>query len=423
MNKKVALALAGLVLMMTFSFAPVSIAQWPPAVQYETYVIMGGQKVLITALEYGPLTFVLPGPFATRSDPYLKPYEMIEDMCFSPIIDVSGVGAELNVVFVNITAASPLIHYVYSPDVGGVVGMPWLKISEIPLPGFGFIYVTANIADVDYYTYDDDTGVYWDTPGDPYGLNGTRADLFPAPGYFLSPGADGLPGFLPTKDDGFGDGIPDPAGASVIYQPEIFQVEGWNETAGTWDLLMGAPLMITWTTGTAYDHMAEPTSALYCNSSMKTGNEWEELKHLMLYSGYPLPSAAAVTVTYVAAGSVCDYLLDPGPPRIALDILYDIEEKKVRDDQIGNVPGSVVADISCDQKVNIEDIAICTTAFGAYDEGLGPDNTPNTPDDRHIADPRYDARADLDCNGLIDIFDLVRIALDFGEELFPPLFP
>jgi len=419
MKKKIALALASLVLMMTVSFAPASVAPWPPCVEWDAYVVMGGQKEITVALEYGPLTFILEGPFATR-DPWLKPYEMIEEMCFSNEIDPDGPGPlPPCVVFFNVTAASPLVHVIYSPDVGGVVGMPWLRITEaMAAPGFGWIYTVSGIADVDVRTFNNDSGTFWNWPSP---LAGQFAyDHVTVP--FPSPGADGLPGFCPagpgTQDDGFGDGAPEMLpGASVLYLPEMFMVEGWNATAGTWDLLMGAPLMMVMTTAVASDCVAQVDSPLNGRCSMKAGMPWD-----FLAWGVPWKHIGCnKKVTYAAAGSLCDFVLDPGPPRIALDILYDVKEKKVRADQVGRT-GGVVADIwniGYHQQVNIIDIAVCEKAFGAWDEGLGPDGTPNTADDQPVAHPRYDARADLDCNSLIDIFDLVRIAVDFGCSIEP----
>lgn len=55
-------------------------------------------------------------------------------------------------------------------------------------------------------------------------------------------------------------------------------------------------------------------------------------------------------------------------------------------------------DLNKDGHVNITDVAIVTTAFGT-EEG----------------DPRWDPRADVNGDGLVDIFDLVTIAIHFGE--------
>ncbi len=104
-------------------------------------------------------------------------------------------------------------------------------------------------------------------------------------------------------------------------------------------------------------------------------------------------------VQYVCAWSVIDQETALGE----LDVIYQMEEKKVRED-------CVIADVDCNELVDIVDIVICALAFGAQDEGFG----------YPVADPNFDARGDLaDVRGLIDIVDIVRIAINFGWQLTP----
>ena len=65
----------------------------------------------------------------------------------------------------------------------------------------------------------------------------------------------------------------------------------------------------------------------------------------------------------------------------------------------GTVKVKLLGDVNGDGIVNIKDIGICCKAFGS---------TPS--------DPRWDPRADLTGDSLVDIFDLVTIAVNFGAR-------
>jgi hypothetical protein len=168
------------------------------------------------------------------------------------------------------------------------------------------------------------------------------------------------------------------------------------------------------TTGTAYEIVVEPTSEIDGTYSTEVGEPWEFLAGLdhPQYGDVPHdhPKWNAY-VTYVCSWSMLEIETAPGD----LDLLYKIVEKKVRDD-----PTVLIADINCDEIVDIFDQVICSEAFGFRDEGPGPDGVPETPDDKPAADSNFDARADVsDPRGSIDIYDVVRIVTDFGKKLTP----
>jgi hypothetical protein len=169
------------------------------------------------------------------------------------------------------------------------------------------------------------------------------------------------------------------------------------------------------TTGTAFDMVVAPGRALDGTIKMFTGAPWDANKKF---------------VTYAYAWSFIQYYLSDGPPIVKLDLIYGGTEKKVKE-------GLVIADISCDNLVNIQDIVIAALAFGTADEGSpatpGYDPTgegewpgpypPYMPAPWFVdAQPNleggaFDARADLNNDGIIDIVDLVTIAIDFGESV------
>jgi len=173
------------------------------------------------------------------------------------------------------------------------------------------------------------------------------------------------------------------------------------------------------TTGTAYDIVIEPASLINGVNSTETGQPWEfyagldHPEYAVQFPPYPTPwkhSKCNAYATYACAWSMLNITTTLGP----LDIMWQIVEKKVRED-------CVIADINCDEKVNIFDVALAALAFGEEDEGVGPDGTPGTPDDKPVADPKFDARGDasLWLDSLIDIYDLCRICCDFNKKLTP----
>lgn len=413
MKKKIALAFAGLML-ISIALAPTSsgVIVPYPGVQMHRYLVMGGEAKLNIALNYGPLQFLLPGIFLTR-DPWLTPMQLVQDIIFgyeadpatgTPIPQLAGTGVVL--LAVDNATYTPIQHMVYSDLVGGLVGHYWL-LSTLSLvaPGGGWLYTGPLLADVDVIVSNNASGVYWGahpTMGAsplagqlaaPFGMN------------FPSPGADGLPGtFLSLGDpfDGFGNGAIDGPGSSVLFLPTVWTVHGYNETTTGWDLLFGAPLPVVMTTAIAYDVVQKPGSYLDGANSTEVGAPWQFVASGALWNSTHKDTKCNVKVTYACAWSQLDVVLDPGPPYIALDIFYEIWEKKVRDDV-------VIADTNCDQIVDIVDLVICGVAFGSRDEGLG----------YPAADSKFDARADMNGDGFIDISDVVRIAIDFGKEIDP----
>jgi hypothetical protein len=306
----------------------------------------------------------------------------------------------------------------------------------------GWLYTLPGISDVDIYvvnTFINNTNPppynvtnppeipisLWTGPSP---MNGTPAAI-PSPPFsstypFPYIGADGLPGFLPTSDDGFGDGVPDPAGSSVLFLPLQMSVESWNGTA--WVFTFGGPFVLPMTTGTAFDMVVAPGRALDGAIKMFTGAPWEDVASTVTWG----LNENKKFVTYAYAYSFIQYYLSDGPPIVKLDLVYGGTEKKVKE-------GHVVADISCDNLVDMQDIVIAALAFGAADEGSpatpgydptgegewpGPypsympalwfvDAQPN------LEGRPFDARADLNNDGLIDIIDLVKIAIEFGNSV------
>jgi hypothetical protein len=212
-----------------------------------------------------------------------------------------------------------------------------------------------------------------------------------------------------TADDGFGDGNTDPRGSSILMIPSKMHCDYW--TGSTWALLFEAPWPQVLTTGTASDIVNEQDSALNGWGSTDTGQPWEfyaGLDHPSWKVEYDNPKWNAY-VTYVCAWSVLEYDTALGK----LDVIFQMEERKVREDLL-------IADINGDETCNIVDIVIAALAFDSKDEGPGPDGIPGTSDDMVNADPKYDARGDLrPARGLVNIVDIVRIALDFDKKLQP----
>jgi hypothetical protein len=449
MKKKIALTFAGLLLMMIASFAPITNAAWHPYpnVQQDTYIVTAGETWAKVALDYGPVQLE-PSltPFATRA-PYLTPQVQWQDINFSVAIDPTGgmlPGPALVFLTVPWQSVKSLEHVYFSGTLG------YTKVKLLPIPGsdgMGWLYLLPGIADVDMHVVN--TFMLNPMPG-PYNVTNPpeipivlwAATLAPAsvPGTgnafypFPDPGADTLPGFCPmgagTQDDGFGDGVPDPAGSSVLFLPMQLSVENWNGTA--WNFAFGGPFILPMTTGVASDMVVPgPTSTKLDNETvMYAGAPWEDV-HTTLQWG---ANENKKFVTYAYAWSFIKYYLTDGPPIVKLNLIYGGYEKKVKDMHVIN-------DISCDGQVDITDVVIAALSFGARDEGspayAGYDPTGKGPPankwpgpypsympspwlveaEPNIAGNTFDARADLNNDGLIDIADLVAIALDFGKTL------
>jgi hypothetical protein len=445
MKKKIALVFVGLLLTLTTFFAPITTATWHglPDVQNDTYIVMGGVMNAKVQLQLGPLPIPpLNVPFVSRSS-WLTPGVMWQDINFSMPLDPDGPGPlPTCVVFLTVPWQSiqSLEHVFFSGTLG------FTRVKLLPLPGqdgMGWLYIVPGIADVDIYvfnTFMNNTNpppynvtnppeipiAMWTGPspmaGAPAAVPGQLFYPFP------DPGMDTLPGFAPlgpgSNDDGFGDGVPDPAGSSVLFIPMQLSVEAWNGTA--WTFQFGGPFVMPMTTQTAFDTVVAPGRALDGETLAFTGAPWEDVASTGMWGA----NQNKKLVTYVCAWSFIQYYLSDGPPVVKLDLVYGMQEKKVKDVH-------VIPDIDCDNKVGLTDIVVAALAFGSRDEGSpalpgydptgegewpGPyppympapwyvDAQPN------IAGRPFDARADLNNDGLIDIIDIVKIGIAYGETL------
>jgi hypothetical protein len=451
MKNRIALALTGILLVMIVTFAPITTATWHglPDVQNDTYIVTGGESSGLVALDYGPVPLDPdPTPFSTRG-PELTPQVQWQDINFSMAIDPTGgmlPGPALVFLTVPWTSIQSLEHVYFSGTLG------YTRVKLLPIPGsdgMGWLYLLPGIADVDIHVVNtfmlnpmpgpynvtnppEIPIVLWAATGAPAAVPGTGNLFYPFP----DPGADTLPGFCPmgagTQDDGFGDGVPDPAGSSVLFLPMQLSVESWNGTA--WVFTFGGPFILPMTTGVASDMVIPgPTPTKLDNETiMYMGAPWEDVHTTLLWGA----NENKKFVTYAYAWSFIKYYLTDGPPIVKLNLIYGGYEKKVKDVHVIN-------DISCDNKVDIVDIVIAALAFGARDEGSpayagydptgkgSPGNVWPGPYPPYMPSPWlveaeptleggvFDARADLNNDGLIDIVDLVKIALDFGEEIDP----
>jgi hypothetical protein len=353
-----------------------------------------------------------PVPFATRP-PSLTPMIMSQNMTFTQRDPITGI-VKIGVPWESYVG---LDHIYFSPRVGTYFRVRIFLETQ----GCGWIFTGVGkepvLGAVDLFTYDDNTGCY--TFG-PDGVPGTVDDELLAglvspthPAYEaagagppLGPclqelrGPDDIPG---TADDPIGRGDPDgpdPRGSSLLYLPTTMETTFWDGVQ--WDVLFTSPWPQLMTTGTAYDIVMEQGSAIDGYDITRTGEPWEFL------AGIDHPEYGTVPwkhkkcnayVTYACAWSVLDTATQLGD----LDVHFWVVQKAVRQD-------CVIADIDCNELVDIVDIVICALAFGAKDEGFGVP----------VADPNFDARGDLSAaRGLIDIVDIVRIAINFGWKLTP----
>jgi len=438
MNRKIAIAFVGLMLMLTASFAPTAQAPVPGT---DRFVTMGGKvdgtlymyvNTVAPWTRFG-LSLPLLAPFVrTNLDPSIRalvsPMALLEDISFGQPIDVNPQAPGPELIPISAVQVSPLVHYVFVPFRGTF----WRFMLIQPQAGSGVIFISPYMpGDVDCYTFNNDTGVYWDAPSQRVGQRaaysgGQYKPLLgdfspPMLARFPSPGADGVPGTALWGDllDGFGDGVPDPVGSSILMIPLIMMGDEWTGTA--WETKLAVPMPMVLTTGVAYDLVSQPESNLFGLASIEVGEPW---RNLALGGSWSDPKAF-IKVTYVCAWSNLLYCLNPDdngdcvpdPEDVTgryytVDFFYEFKEIKVRQDV-------AIPDINNDNTVNIQDIVIAALAFGKEDEGLGRDGIPGTADDKLLPDVGFDPRADLTRDGYVNILDLVRIAIAFGATLDP----
>lgn len=331
----------------------------------------------------------------TFGKPSLPPQKWSFNITFSPSWNLPGVGDIVNLTVPQTTFQSTP-GYEYESELGG-----WLNhTTTLQVDGYGWLFLGAT-GDVDCYTSNNSTGAYWVSPSP---MAGTMAA---DPGQFPSPGSDGVAG---TSDDGFGDGANDIRGSSILYMKTTVATDyatfgtGWN-----WEPLFTYDMIQVWTTAVAYDIVTE--DALNGVWAKFEGHAWE------FFSGddpggttvpYDHPKWNAY-VTYAMSWSQHDIFtgLD------YLDLLMAEKRKLVRFD-------CAIADITCDEVCNIIDIVKAALAFDKEDQNLGPDGQPGTGDDVTAPDPGYDPQGDVSpLNTVVNIVDIVRIALDFDERLEP----
>lgn len=452
MKKKIGLSLASLLIIMIGSFALTTTATWHglPDVQSDPYIVTWGETLSTVVLHMGPLQIgPLITPFATRG-PQLTPQTIFNDINFSMPLDPDGPGPlPTCIVFLTVPWQSiqSLEHIYFSGTLG------YARVKLLPMPGsdgMGWLYIVPGIADVDIHT----NNTFMPSPmPPPYNVTNPPeipisiwTSPSPTPGApaaiptqlmypFPDPGVDKLPGFAPagpgTNDDGFGDGVPDPAGSSVLFLPLQLSVESWNGT--DWTFKFGGPFVMPFTTGTCSDSVWPLTGLKLDGYSIAyAGAPWEDVATTGMWGA----NANKKFVTYAFAWSFLLYYLSDGPPIVKLDLIYGGVQKFVK-------APHVIADINCDNVVDILDIVIGGNSFGARDEGSpappgydptghgAPGNKWPGPYPPYMPSPwcvqalpnlngnPFDARADLDNNGIINILDLCKIAIEFGSELDP----
>jgi len=409
MDRKKTIALASLLTVLFASLALVPPISSNPGPENHRYIIMGGFAKGCSDLIAQPATVDWKTPFQTR-DPYFMPLSEEQNVTFSDPWNLAGYGLIVNLTVPYLTYTG-ISHAWYDEQ-----SATWYRMEVTSdQDGYGWIFLNGT-GDVDSYTFNTDDGAYWHTPtggNAPPGASPLTGEKAANTGALPSAGADGVAG---TADDGFGNGAADPPGSSILMIPSTMHVDFWSGSA--WVLLFESPWPQVFTTEWAYDIVLEANPApphdqneLYGWNSTEKGQPWEYyagLDHSGQQVAYGHEKWNAY-VHYVCAWSVIDQETALGE----LDVIYQMEEKKVRED-------CVIADINCDELVDIVDIVMTALSFGAEDEGPGPDGTPGTPDDKPVADDNYNARGDLrDTRGLVDIVDIVRIAINFGWQLTP----
>jgi len=394
MARKTVLEAVALSTILFASLTYIPHASFTSNAESHLYIVMGGTLRSSTQLGTFPRT-IDTIPFASRSPDLSPTGSGQQEITFSDPDPETGI--------INLTVQSAsyvgVEHIFYDPG-----SWLWYKISvSMDANGYGWLFTatgtTPVLGDVDCYTHGNNSGVYWGSESPFAGLKAA------GPGEMPDPGPDGVAG---TDDDGFGDGTADPTGASVLYMPTTLHTSYWMGAG--WIELFSAPWPQVLTTGTAYGVVIEPASMLNGVNYTAKGEAWEFLAGLD-HSGedvdwdHPYWNAY---VTYACSWSVLDVSTALGD----LDVVFEIVEMKVREDV-------VIADLNCDETVNIMDIYTCAKAFGAKDEGPGPDGLCNTGDDKPVADQGFDGKADIETDGVINIRDIFIIAKDFGKKLTP----
>jgi hypothetical protein len=296
-------------------------------------------------------------------------------------------------------------------------------------PGGGVIFINPQMpGDVDCYTMNNDTGVWWEAPSQLAGTkaaesggyyNYTGGDFVPSMAVRLPhtgiPDGDGVPGTRLWGDglDGFGNGVPDPVGSSILMLPLALQGFQWNGT--DFEQLIAVPMPMVLTTGVAYDIVNQPNphdgipygSSLDGANSTEVGVPWDPMFKVVTYVNAWSNLLYSVNPDYDNDG-IPDWEgwpVDPGPAArlyFTADLFYEYVEKKVNTDY-------AIADITCDNKVDVMDLLLAGLSFASQDESFFLGN--------QAADPRFDARADFDGDGVITSMDVLAIGLDFGKTL------
>jgi hypothetical protein len=348
-----------------------------------TYVVVGGTITSSTQLGIFPKS-IWTVPFASRP-PYLRPKSMRNNITFSAPDPTTGI------VTLTVPAASyvGLGHVFYDPT-----SSLWYNLSvTMTADGYGWLFTGTGtdplVVDVDCHTFSNNTGVYWRAPSP---MVGQQAAL---PGEFPSLGPDSIPG---TGDDGFGDGTPDPPGSSVIFLPTTLTTDYW--TGIGWSPLFSSPWPQILTTGTTYAIVDEPESELNGIDATGEGQPWEFLAGLD-HPGQIVDWGDPMCNAYVHT-ACCWAILETDTPLGLLDVIFKTVLKYVRQDL-------VIADVNCDEIVDIYDAIILANSFGAYDEDW----------EIPYADPKYNAGVDIKPDGIIDIYDAIILAGTFGEEISP----
>jgi len=401
MRRKKAFAFVSLLMISFASFTLVSPTSAPESHRYWIMSIdrrLPGNVVVIDSLMENPIeegywNFTIP-PFSSGLDiTFGDPWN---DDTYGWIVDLT----------VPAAAYVGLSYTFWSKDPP-----MWFRFStSMSQDGYGWIFLNAT-GDVDCHTFSDNLAAYWDSPSSKAGEKAADHGTLP------SPGPDGVAG---TADDGFGDGTPDPQGSSILMLPVTMSAEYYGGPTVGWTTLFTFDWPQVYTTGNAFAIVNEPDggpgtalpSQIHGANHTEAGQPWEfyaGLDHAEYDSvphGHPNWNVYA---TYVCAWA----LLDIESPLGNYDICFKITEKMVREDL-------AVADVNCDEAVDIFDVVTCAKAFGTEGMNPGSDGEYDTPDDKKTDDPSFDGRGDLkDPRGLIDIFDIVTLAKDFGLKLTP----
>jgi len=413
MERKKALALAGMLMILLASFAlvaPIPPASANPGENHNYWVMRGDMRVAAHLVGTAPDWWGLPFPLRP---PYIMPLLMSQNITFSDPWNLTGYGS-----IVNLTV--PATTYVGLSNVYWDYALKvWFRIrTSLGGNSHGWIFLNAT-GDVDCCTFNNDTGVYWGRKNETF-ASAFEGQLAALPGGFPDPGLDGVAG---TIDDGFGDGKPDPRGSSILFLNTTLFVEYLGANATEWKVLFEAPFPQIMTTATTYDIIIESESVLNGGNSTVMGQPWEFyagldhpgddlIPHTHDKNEYEVPYGHPkwnAYVTYVSVWSV----LNVGTTLGDLDLIMEVVETKVRGD-------CAIADVDGNELVDSMDILVAGLAFGAKDEGFGPDGKPFTNDDAQVPDPNFDARGDLsDDRKLIDSMDILVMGLDFGSELRP----